>query len=221
VNPTSAQIRIAIVEDDMATRKMLTTIVEAEDEYSVVAEFSEAKTAIASLSTVMPDVLLVDLGLPDMSGIEVIRAAATHLPKCDVLVITTLGDEPTIISALKAGADGYILKGTDLSELKQNIRSLRNGGSPLSPYVARSLLNKFNSTEAEEFDVANSDTQLSKREITILQTIARGHSYAETSTICGIAIGTVHSHLKNIYRKFAVNSKTQAIYEARNRKIIS
>lgn len=217
----TAHIRIAIVEDDIATRKMIAATVDAEDEYSVVAEFSEAKAAIASLSSVMPDVLLVDLGLPDMSGIEVIRAAATRLPQCDVLVITTLGDEPTIISALKAGADGYILKGTDISELKQSIRAMRDGGSPLSPIIARSLLNNFNATGAEQSDLADAGAQLTKREITILQTIARGHSYVETSVICGISAGTVHSHLKSIYRKFAVSSKTQAIHEARIRKIIS
>jgi DNA-binding NarL/FixJ family response regulator len=218
---TTAQIRIAIVEDDVATRKMLATAVVAESEFTVIAEFGEAKAAIASLSSVMPDVLLVDLGLPDLSGIEVIRAAATRLPQCDILVITTLGDEPTIIAALKAGADGYILKGTDISELRQSIRAMRDGGSPLSPIIARSLLNTFNSTVAEQSDLADASAQLTKREITILQTIARGHSYVETSIICGISAGTVHSHLKSIYRKFAVSSKTQAIHEARIRKIIS
>ena len=218
-------IRIAIVEDDTATRKMLAAAVETEAAYTIVAEFSEGTTAMASLPAMAPDLLLVDLGLPDISGIEIIRTVAKNVPQCDILVITTLGDEATIIKALEAGAGGYILKGTSPEELQRDIRALRDGGSPLSPAVARSLLNRLYAkhsevTEPLDADVSFRRRDITRREIHILQTIALGHSYKETSKICGITIGTVHSHLKNIYRKLLVHSKTQAIHEARQRKLI-
>ena len=222
---TTRPLRIAIVEDDAATRKLLSSKLETETEYSIVAEFGEGKPAIASLPSMAPDLLLVDLGLPDISGLEIIRTVAKHLPDCDILVITTLGDEATIIDALAAGAGGYILKGTGVDELQRDIRALREGGSPLSPAVARSLLNRFQVTQSPVTKTHHADGGSTHREITerekkILQTIARGHSYKETAKICSITIGTVHSHLKNIYRKFSVHSKTQAIHEGRQRKII-
>jgi DNA-binding NarL/FixJ family response regulator len=227
VNPAIAPtpIRIAIVEDDTATRKMLVAAVKTEADYTIAAEFSEGKTAIASLPAMAPDLLLVDLGLPDISGIEIIRTVAKDVPQCGILVITTLGDEATIIKALEAGAGGYILKGTSPEELQRDIHALREGGSPLSPAVARSLLNRLQIKQSEVTEAVDTVAgirrrDITQREINILQTIARGHSYKETSKICGITIGTVHSHLKNIYRKLLVHSKTQAIHEARERKLI-
>lgn len=220
MNSKAAQIRVAIVEDDVVTRKTFAATIAADPNFAVVAEFGEGKTAIASLPAVAPDVLLVDIGLPDISGIEVIRTAAACLQQCDILVVTTLGDQQTIMSALEAGADGYILKEGGSEELRSSIRALRSGGSPLSPLAARSILDRLKPKEVNQGPV-DTATQLSQREIHILQTIARGHTYGETAKICGIAAGTVHSHLKHIYHKLSVNSKVQAINRARDRKIIT
>ena len=138
-----------------------------------------------------------------------------------MLVITTFGDEKTITSALEAGADGYLLKGTPLEELKRDIAALRDGGSPLSPMIARKLLNRLQTAKhVEEKPDAGGETALTRREHEILEMIAKGFSYAETSAICGISAATVHSHLKSIYRKLEVHSKTEAVYEARRRKLI-
>lgn len=221
LKPATQELRIAIVEDDFATRQLLAGMISAEPDFKIVAEFSEGATAIASLPGVAPDVLLVDIGLPDISGIEVIRNVAATLPQCDVLVVTTLGDEQTILSALEAGADGYIFKGLESAQLRRDIRTLRDGGSPLSPLAARSLLDKFNKGDKRSAGTADPPSQLTNREIQILQTIAHGHTYVETSAICSISAGTVHSHLKNIYRKLEANSKVQAINKARLNKIIT
>jgi len=213
-------IRIAIVEDDIAVRKMLVSLLAADPHYAVVAEFGEGGPALAALPHLAPDIVLADIGLPDVSGIEVIRGVKAALPSCSVLVVTTFGDEKTVTAALEAGADGYLLKGVALEELKRDLRALREGGSPLSPQIARKLLNRLQTDGAAAQPEAGSDTTLTAREQEVLQLIAKGFSYAESSKICGISPATVHSHLKSIYRKLEVHSKTEAVYEARRRSLI-
>lgn len=213
-------IRTAIVEDDPASRKMIVSLLQADPDYIVVAELAEGKAAIAALAHLALDIALVDIGLPDISGIDVIRSLKSLHPQCNVLVITTFGDEKTVTSALEAGADGYLLKGTALEELKRDIRALRDGGSPLSPMIARKLLNRLQTRAADERAESAAETTLTPREHEILDMIAKGFSYAETSKICSISPATVHSHLKSVYRKLEVHSKTEAVYEARRRKLI-
>jgi DNA-binding NarL/FixJ family response regulator len=213
-------LRVAIVEDDMAARNMLVSTLQADADYAVVAEFAEGHAAVSAIPHLAPDMVLVDLGLPDISGIDVIRQLKTAYPECDVLVVTTFGDERTITSALEAGADGYLLKGTPIEELRRDIHSLRAGGSPLSPMAARQLLNRLQTKSADDRGVGTDNCKLTRREHEILEMIAKGFSYAETSQICGIAAATVHSHLKSNYRKLEVHSKTEAVYEARRRSLI-
>lgn len=213
-------IRTAIVEDDPALRKMLVALLQADPDYAVVAEFAEGKTAIAALSNLSLDIVLVDLGLPDISGIDVIRTVKALSPACSALVVTTFGDEKTVTAAIEAGADGYLLKGTALEELKRDIHALRDGGSPLSPMIARKLLNRMHGMASAAVLDAGGEAALTPREREILEMIAKGFSYAETSAICAISTATVHSHLKRIYRKLEVHSKTEAVYEARRRSLI-
>lgn len=213
-------VRTAIVEDDPALRKMIVSLLQADPDYTVVAELAEGKPAIAALPAMTLDIALVDIGLPDISGIDVIRTLKALVPGCNVLVITTFGDEKTVTAALEAGADGYLLKGTPLDELKRDIHALREGGSPLSPMIARKLLNRLQAKAADDKPDVGGDTQLTRREREILDMIAKGFSYAETSKICGISAATVHSHLKSVYRKLEVHSKTEAVFEARRRKLI-
>lgn len=213
-------IRIAIVEDDPALRKMIVSLLQADANYAVVAELAEGKAAIAAISHMALDIVLVDIGLPDISGIEVIRKLKALHPECNVLVVTTFGDEKTVTAALEAGADGYLLKGTALEELKRDIHALQDGGSPISPMIARKLLNRLQTKTINEKPDSGGETKLTLREGEILELIAKGFSYAETSKICSISAATVHSHLKRIYRKLEVHSKTEAVYEARRRSLI-
>jgi DNA-binding NarL/FixJ family response regulator len=213
-------IRAAVIEDEPALRKMIVSLLQADPDYRVVAEFAEGKPAIAEIPRLAPDIVLVDIGLPDMSGIDVIRKLKVLCPKCNLLVVTTFGDEKTVTSALEAGADGYLLKGTPLEELRRDIQSLQDGGSPLSPMIARKLLNRLQSKADGEKPGSGRETKLTGREHEILEMITKGFSYSETSKICGISAATVHSHLKSIYRKLEVHSKTEAVYEARRRSLI-
>lgn len=217
---TKKPIRTAIVEDDPALRKMIVSVLQADPDYAVVAEFAEGRAAVAAMAHLELDIVLVDIGLPDISGIDVIRKLKAQCPHCNALVVTTFGDERTVTSALEAGADGYLLKGTALEELKRDIHALRDGGSPLSPMIARKLLNRLQSKTANEGGASGSETSLTRREREILEMIAKGFSYVETSKICNVSPATVHSHLKSIYRKLEVHSKTEAVYEARRRSLI-
>ena len=166
-------IRIAIVEDDPALRKMIVSLLQADPSYAVVAELAEGKAAIAALAHLAVDIALVDIGLPDISGIEVIRELKARTPDCNVLVVTTFGDEKTVTAALEAGADGYLLKGTALDELKRDLHALQHGGSPLSPMIARKLLNRLQAKAADETRESGGETRLTRREHEILQMIAR------------------------------------------------
>lgn len=212
-------IRTAIVEDEPELRKMIVSLLQEDADYKVVAEFAEGAPAIAGIPDLAVDIALIDLGLPDISGIEVIRAVKARCPACNVLVVTTFGDEKTVTAALESGADGYLLKGTSREELKRDIRSLQDGGSPLSPMIARKLLNRLRA-EPDKRRSADAEAVLTAREQQVLEMIAKGFSYGETSKICGISATTVHSHLKSIYRKLEVHSKTEAVYEARRRSLI-
>jgi DNA-binding NarL/FixJ family response regulator len=213
-------IRTAIIEDDPALRKMIVSLLQADPDYAVVAEFAEGGAAIAAIPQMALDIALVDIGLPDISGIDVIRELKALCPACNVLVVTTFGDEKTVTSALEAGADGYLLKGIALEELKRDLHALQDGGSPLSPMIARKLLNRLQTKAVVDKSDAGGETSLTPREHEILEMIAKGFSYAETSKICSISTATVHSHLKRIYRKLEVHSKTEAVYEARRRSLI-
>ena len=212
--------RVVVVEDDAATRKMLTAALEADADYKVVAEFGEGIPALASLKEIKPDLVLIDLGLPDISGIQVIQKIASTLPNCDLLVITTFGDDHSIFSALEAGARGYLLKGATAEELRRDVRNLRSGGSPLSPSVARRILDSLAVKKSDYVAPQDKELSLTPREVEILELIGQGFSYKETAEQCHIKNVTVHAHLKNIYRKLAVHSNMEAVYEARRRNII-
>jgi DNA-binding NarL/FixJ family response regulator len=213
--PTFNRTRVALVEDDAETRQRLAASICAHDWLELVEVFATGTEALSTLVAANPDVLLVDLGLPDISGLEIIRFAAARLPDCDVLVISMFGDKANVLAALEAGARGYLLKGSLARDISIDIRDIRDGGSPLSPSIARQMLKRLQSRQPERAKGGSSeDTGLSPREVEILNAISRGFSYAETAVTLGITVGTVHTHLKRIYGKLAVHSKTEAVYEA-------
>lgn len=186
----------------------------------VVGDWRTGAEALAHLERETPDVLLVDIGLPDMSGLEVVRAAAALLPSCDILVVTVFGDDQTVLAALEAGARGYLLKGAAMRDIKEDIRELRHGGSPLSPMIARQVLTRLQGGNERPRPSSHDEALLTLRESEILKVIARGFSYAETAEMLSISANTVQTHIKHIYRKLAVHSKTEAVFEADKRGML-
>lgn len=215
---------VAIVEDEDDTRAWLAASVKAHPELRLVGEYASGSEALAALSKAAPDVLLVDLGLQDISGLDVIRFVAARYPECNILVVSIFGDEEHVLPALEAGARGFLLKGTLTRDITLDIRELSNGGSPLSPIIARQVLKRLRPAADAAVGTANDGADvkdtLTSREVEILRMIARGFSYAETAELLGISVQTVHTHLKRIYRKLAVHSKTEAVFEADQRNLL-
>jgi DNA-binding NarL/FixJ family response regulator len=215
--------RVLIVEDDPAFRERYAHILSSDASFDVVASVGSGGEGLAMLELRKPDVLLVDLGLPDMSGIDVIRHANQTLPNCECMVVTVFGDEEHVLASIEAGAAGYLLKDATEEHFLSGIRELINGGSPISPIIARRLLKRFQPetgpVPSAPLDVA-SDIALSDREREILLLASKGYNYPEMGKLMGISPHTVTSHVKKIYRKLAVHSRGEAVFEANRMGLI-
>ncbi|MEP7154400.1 MAG: response regulator transcription factor [Betaproteobacteria bacterium] len=215
--------RVLIVEDDAAFRSRYTQMLSHDADFEVVASVGTGGEGLAMLDLRKPDVLLVDLGLPDISGIEVIRHASRTLPKCECMVVTVFGDEEHVLASIEAGAAGYLLKDASEENFLAGIRELINGGSPISPIIARRLLKRFqaeSSSPVESNDGNTSGVALSEREKEILLLASKGFNYPEMGKLMGISPHTVTSHVKKIYRKLAVHSRGEAVFEANRMGLI-
>jgi DNA-binding NarL/FixJ family response regulator len=226
MNPSrDAAVRVMIVEDEPLTLKRFANAVAGDVHTTLACEARTGREAIARLAAVKPDALLVDLGLPDIHGIEVIRAAARLLPECDIMVVTVFGDERNVLASIEAGATGYILKDCSDEELIRHILQLRSGGSPVSPGVARLVLDRMRLTSprpsAPGFEHHEPSALLTPREADVLQLVSRGYTYAEVAGKLGISVNTVTTHIKNSYRKLAVHSGAAAVTRASQMGLLS
>jgi DNA-binding NarL/FixJ family response regulator len=162
------------------------------------------------------DVLLVDLGLPDGSGIDMIRAAHKKWPACSIMVFTTFGDEQHVMQSLQAGATGYLIKDSSEQSITTEIRNLYQGGSPISPLIARQILIRFMHPPQPLKPTDNTHrVSLSPREMEVLQLITKGFNYDEIAALLSVSRHTVLTFVRRTYNKLEVNSKAAAIYEAR------
>lgn len=216
--------RVLIVEDDSAFRLRYAQMLSDDADFEVIASVGTGGEGIAMLDLRKPDVLLVDLGLPDVSGIDVIRHANQTLPKCECMVVTVFGDEEHVLASIEAGATGYLLKDASPENFLAGIRELINGGSPISPIIARRLLKRFQAetgaVAAENAGSKADDIALSQREKEILHLASKGFNYPEMGKLMGISPHTVTSHVKKIYRKLAVHSRGEAVFEANRMGLI-
>lgn len=208
-------VRVYLVEDDDSTRERFAAAVRADPRTELAGTASTGAAALFALPTVAPDVLLVDLGLPDMDGREVIRRAARELPGCDIMVVTVFGDEAHVLSSIEAGATGYVLKESDRGELVAHIVELRAGGSPITPVIARRLLGRMRDAAASSREPTDPQPMsLTSREIDVLRLISKGFTYAEIAGSLGISANTVKSHVKSCYQKLSVGSAAAAVMRA-------
>lgn len=224
----AVRVTIAVVEDNPLHTQRYRENLAADPALALVAEFSNARDAMAGVGALAPDVALVDLGLPDGSGFDVVRHIRQVSPSTSIMVVSVFGGERNLFEAIAAGATGYLLKDSLPEDFNASIHALQAGESPISPALARLLLERLRPGEAEAEAVraaepaveAEPESPLSPRETTILQAIARGSSIAEIGQSLYISPLTVKSHVRNIYRKLEANSRQHAVYLAQQRGLL-
>ena len=214
---SSTPTRILVVDDDEAFRESVCVAIARDDSMVLAAQAGSVAAARAATARGNFDVALVDLGLPDGNGIDLIREIARERPETDVMVVTVFGDEAHVLASIEAGATGYLLKRSLHDTLAATVRELRAGGSPISPVIARQLLLRFKrgSDEAPSRpEAVVDDGGLSEREREVLLFIAKGFTVGEIANMLHLSAHTVATHVKHIYRKLAVHSRTEAVFEA-------
>lgn len=207
-------MRLAIVEDNPMMRDTLKLLLIGHPGVESVEAFGSAEEALEGLPLLDAQIFLVDLDLPGMSGIELIKKVKQIRPQSEVMVYTISEDRATVFSAIKAGASGYILKGTPPHELMESLNNLHRGGAPMSPKIARKVILEFQS-EPEE-----GENPLSHREAEIVRCIEQGLTYQEIAERFCISAHTVHTHIKNIYEKLQAHGRRDALNRARKIGII-
>ena len=211
-------MKIAFVEDGLQMEKKIRGLLAQGFPLAQVTSFQTLAAAMAFGRGEPQDYWLVDLGLPDGSGIELIRLIRERHPATHVLVITVFGDADNIVNSIQAGANGYLLKEDmqkDMS-LVSTIEAIRRGGTPLSPLIATRLLARMQLLPSTEAAPASTPSHgLAPREIELLQLLGRGYTYQEAASLMSVEMATVQTWVKRIYSKLAVNSRTQALFEAR------
>ena len=217
-------IHVAIVEDDPGVCDALRQVVQAAPDLRLAGMVGTREEGLALLKGPPADVLLVDLGLPDGSGIDVIRAAVQQWPGCSIMVSTNFGDETHVIRSIEAGAAGYLLKDSSPSKMIDEIRSLAGGGSPISPIIARQVLARFRQGASSKADApepaADPSSLLSAREKEVLNFITKGFTTQEIARLMQLSHFTVRTFVRRIYSKLKVTSKAEAIYEARSQGLL-
>lgn len=205
----AALIRIAMLEDDPTFRNAVESCIMMEADMKLHAVAKSMHEGLAMLRGPSADVLLADIGLPDGSGLVVVRETPQYWPDCSVLVSTAFGDETNVMEAIAAGAAGYLLKDGNQKQTIENIRSASRGESPISPLIARNVLSRFRQYLPSE--AVPDRPSLSGREREVLQKIAQGFTAPEIAQQLGVSAHTIRTHIRRIYRKLAVNTKIEAV----------
>ncbi len=209
-------LRVVIIEDLREIREGLTALINGTSGFKCVAAFGSVETALARIEREQPDVILTDLGLPGMSGIEGIERFRKILPEIPIIALTIYDNDEQIFNALCNGANGYLLKTTPPARLLEALQEAVMGGSPMSPAVAARVVRLFREFRPPEY----SDYHLTPQETELLKLLIEGHHKKTAAREMGISFHTVSFHLKNIYEKLQVHSKTEAVAKALREKII-
>lgn len=202
-------LNLILVEDDTVMRENIYSFLSSIAEYHILGSFSDAESAIASADFSVCDILLTDIGLPGMSGVDLIRQMKEQHHRLQCIVLTVFEDDDHVFGALKAGATGYLLKGSRPTKLVDAIDEIVAGGSPMTGTIARRVMESF-----QQKDVLQSEV-LTERENEMLAFLSRGLRYKEIADALNISIETVRTHIRNIYQKLQVQSRTEAINKLR------
>lgn len=210
-----SRISVAMVEDDPAVRERVGQALGADPGVELRAALADARSALEWLGQHAVDVLLVDLGLPDLPGLAVITYCAQRHPGTDIMVLTVFDDAEKVLQCVRAGASGYLLKDSLNDEIVTLVRQLRAGGAPMTPSIARMVLRLARPTLPIPAPLEPlNGVRLTPAEDNVLNYVARGFKSAEIARLSGVTIHTVHTHIKNIYAKLSVSSRSEAVFEA-------
>jgi len=215
-NQLPAVIKVAIIEELREVREGLAMLINGTNGFSCAGRFRTMEQAIENLSREQPDVVLTDIGLPGMDGIAGIRILHEKFPALPVLALTVYDDDERIFAALCAGAVGYLLKNTQPARLLESLREVKTGGAPMSPEVARRVISLFQTFTPP----TNADYHLTPQEKELLKMLVEGHSYKTAAYQLKISIHTVSFHLRNVYEKLRVHSKSEAVAKALREQIV-
>lgn len=213
---TEPDITVAVVEDDAGTRQSLERILSNTQGFHCAGTFQSCEDALAALPELDPDVVLMDINLPGMNGIEGVRRLTAQDPEAKVIMLTVYQDDEKIFRSICAGALGYLLKRTPKEALLEAIREVNNGGSPMNAGIARRVLQLFKETAAPR----SGQTSLTPRELDILHALVDGCSYKMIADREKISVETVRNHIKSIYTKLQVHSKSEAVAKAIKQRIV-
>lgn len=209
-------IRLAIFDDNKTFTDNLSLLFDGSEDYVLTGVFPNALNVLQKVAKAKPDVILMDIKMPDVSGIEAVKVIKKEHPLIQILMQTAFEDDDKVFGAICAGASGYILKGTSPSNVLEAIAEVYTGGSPMSPVIARKVLSFFQLVHQPEPELYD----LSKREKEILKCLVEGKSYKMIADACFISINTVNSHIRKIYEKLHVNSSLEAVSKALLNKIV-
>jgi DNA-binding NarL/FixJ family response regulator len=207
-------ISLVIIEDLAEVREGLVQFISLNSEFIVKGSFETAEDAMQDLPRLKPDIVIMDINLPGINGIECIRQVRQKIPLTQFMMFTVYENDEKVFEALKAGATGYLLKNTGLLQLVEALKELYNGGSPMSANIARKLVSLFRKDYSDPFNAA----ELTKRENEVLQLLSKGLLYKEIADKLGISVGTVRQHIHKIYEKLHVQNRTEAINKALGKK---
>jgi DNA-binding NarL/FixJ family response regulator len=200
-------ITVSIVEDNDKLRGTLTRVLDRAEGFRCASQYASAEDALKDLPTNRPEVILMDINLPGMNGVECVRQLKQILPEVQVMMLTVYEDTENIFNALAAGASGYLLKRTPQAQLLEAIREVHRGGSPMTTHIARKVVSSFRQTAASAQPAEN----LSPREQEVLDCLAQGFLYKEIADKLGISYETVHTYIRRIYEKLQVRTRTEAV----------
>ncbi len=204
-------ISVSIVEDNNQLRGTLAKVISRAEGFKFVSDYASAEDALAGLPKVKPDVVLMDINLPGINGVECVRKLKTLLPQTQVMMLTVYEDTENIFNALAAGANGYMLKRTPTKELIEAIREMQRGGSPMTAHIARLVVQSFQKPSAPASADDGGLAELSAREQQVLDLLAQGLIYKEIAEKLNIAYETVHTYIRRIYEKLQVRTRTEAV----------
>jgi DNA-binding NarL/FixJ family response regulator len=209
-------IKVLIYEDNKLLKESLTMLIGGSPGFEVLASFEECVHIVEEVEAFRPDVILLDLNMPDMSGIEALKLLRRKNDQVKVLMLTVFDDDHNVFEAIKNGANGYLLKKTPPAKLLEYITDVYQGGAPMTSSIARQVLQMFSSSYADR----NSNYNLSERETETLKHLVNGFSYKMIASEMNISIDTVRAHIKKIYEKLQVNSKGEAVAKAFKHRIV-